>query len=345
MSLSDDPWELPSATAFLGELKDAVATGGAMIIGGPSMPWGLDAAVARHFCDQGFIVDRIDACSAGEPAEALATAFGTTAEARALGLATQLADHLAVIVSGEGSGAFLNSWQIFLARFLKVRAGQTGGLAILLLPQAGVVGTDSVPLVAWNGRLRRIDVTIWADLHAPLDRPEPLATLAAALAVELCGWRLDLAAEIAQARREDILNPMGWLQRQIGQAASAPCRLNGHEMDCPIVLLERGQLDEINRRIWRAELAALFPWIEARRQGVITRYRKRLRLDVHLRSLGVLDEEEMEFGALAWQLRNQVGRTEGELLDCFTRLRNRLAHGSPVDPADLDRVLREARNW
>ncbi|MBF0629187.1 MAG: hypothetical protein HQL91_13295 [Magnetococcales bacterium] len=345
MSLSDDPWELPSASAFLAEIEGAVATGGALVTGGASMPPNLEDAIAKYFRDRNCIIERIEASSDMQPAETLASAFTVTAEAGALANATHLADHLAIVTPLDGNIKIADDWRVFLLRFLKVRAQQGEGLAVLFLAKASIPGIDGLPLLAWNGRLRRIDVTIWADLHAQIDRPEPLATLSAALAVELCGWRLDLAAEIARARREDILNPIGWLSRQVGLSFSASCRLNGQEMACPIALLKQGDTEEINHRIWRAELAALFPWIEERRQRVIIRHRRLLRLDEHLRALNVRAINEIEFGALSWQLHGQVTRAEQEMIDCLARLRNRLAHGKAVEPADLDRALRESSSW
>jgi hypothetical protein len=44
---------------------------------------------------------------------------------------------------------------------------------------------------------------------------DAIATLAAVLVVELCGWRLDLAAELASARTEDILDPPGSLEGRL----------------------------------------------------------------------------------------------------------------------------------
>ncbi|MBF0400590.1 MAG: hypothetical protein HQL90_07460 [Magnetococcales bacterium] len=342
MSLSDDPWELPSAQAFLAEIEGAVSTGGALVMGGPSMPPNLVGAITRYFRDR-FPVEIVESCPDRQPAEMLGDVLGVTAEAGVLARATHL-DHLVVVTSSEERSADMNKWRVFLSRFLKVRTGQTEGPAILVLAIDGT-GVDGIPLVAWNGRLKRIDVTIWADLHIPPNRPEPLAALSLALAIELCVWRLDLAAEIARARREDILNPMGWLQCRVDLAVSVPCRLNGQETFCPIALLEQKKEEDVNHRIWRAQLAALFPWIEMRRQKVVSTYRKCLRLDEHLKALGVQDVSEIEFGALAKQLRSLMPRTDAEIVDCLARLRNRLAHGKRVDPTDLDYALRETGSW
>jgi hypothetical protein len=343
VSLSDDPWELPSARSFFSEIEGEVAGGGAVVIGGPSLPPDLDGAIDRYFKYRNFIVERIEPPLDRLPAQTLAEAFGATAEAAALAHEARLTDHLAVVVVEALDTTALNGWYMFMRRFLKERGGRSGGLAVLLLRPGRALKFENLPLVAWNGRLRRIDVTIWADLHAPLDRPEPLATLSAALAVDLCGWRLDLAAEIARARRQDLLDPLGWLRLRVGQAPATPCKLNGRDMACPIALCQEGRDEEIRVRIWKAQLTALFPWLELHRQRVIDRHRRLLRIDQYQRELGVYDVDELEFGGLAWQLRNRLGRAEADLVDCFAELRNDLAHRRVVNPASLDRAIREAQ--
>lgn len=344
MNLSDDPWELPSARSFFSEIESEVAGGGGVVTGGPSLPPDLDGAIDRYFKHRNFIVVRIEPTLDRLPAQALADAFTATAEAAALAHEARLTDYLAIVVTEALDTTALNGWRMFMIRFLKERVGRSGGLAVLILRLGNEPTLENLPLVAWNG-LRRIDVTIWADLHAPLDRSEPLASLAAALAVDLCGWRLDLAAEIARARRQDLLDPLGWLRLRVGQAPAAPCKLNGRDMACPIALCQEGRDEEIRIRIWKAQLTALFPWLEAHRQRVIDRHRRILRIDQYQRELGVHDVDELEFGGLAWQLRNRLGRAEADLVDCFAELRNDLAHRRVVNPGSLDRAIREAQQF
>jgi hypothetical protein len=314
------------------------------LTGGVSVPPALNGAVARYFGERGFIIAHIDPQPKRLPAEVLADTFNTTAEVTALACEARLTDHLAIVAGELLEGIALRGWCLFLARFLRARTAHSG-LAVLLLTSLGATRFENVPHLAWNGRLRRVDVAIWADLHAPLDRPEPLGTLAAALAVDLCGWRLDLAAEIARARRQDLLDPFGWLRLRAEHAAALPCRLSGEEMACPLALSEQGRDDEIRARIWKAQLTALFPWLEQHRQRVIDRHRKLLRVDDRLRDLGVREVDDLELGTLAWQLRNRVGRAEADLLDGLGTLRNDLAHHRVVKPGSLDRALREAQQF
>jgi len=342
VTLVDEPWQLPSAQAFLLDIEGEVAGGGLLVVGGPSLPPGLDGAIGRHFRDRNFVVRPIMPAPGYLPIQVLADEFQMEPNMASFASAPVLNDHLAVVSAESLNGPTLLPWLTFLDRFLREKPERSDGLKLAILTPKQPDGFANLPLVAWGGRLREIDVAIWADLHMPLDRPEPLAALGTYLAVHLCVWRLDLVAELARARREDLINPVGWLQSRRGQASQAPCRLSGKVTSCPLALLERGEQEEVLRRIWRAQLAALFPWLEAQRQRVVDKYRRLLKIDESLRLAGIRDIDELEFGALNRQLRSRVGREEAELLEGFATLRNELAHRRVVPPDVLGRVLRNA---
>ena len=233
-----------------------------------------------------------------------------------------------------------------MERFINARAESEDGLVLILLaPEDAAIASD-LPQIHWGGRLRRLDVSIWADLHSPFPpHPEPMSTLATQLAVELCGWRLDLVAEIARARQRDLLDPLGWLRARSGEETPVSGFLDGRSMPCPVALIVCEDEGELRRRIWRAQLTALFPWIEEQRQKVIDRHGNWLHVNDHLLKLGVRDREDIDFGAIARQLRSRVSPREAELLECFARLRNDLAHRKPADPDDLDLAFREAEQF
>jgi hypothetical protein len=194
-------------------------------------------------------------------------------------------------------------------------------------------------VLPWNDRLRRLDITIWADIHAPADRPEPLATLASALAVELCAWRLDLAAAIAQAPKEDLLNPIGWLRRRDEAAVPGGRKFGRPDVECPLQLLSGGRISELGVRIWRAQLSAFFPWLEEQRLGLVRKYRSKLHIDEHLRNLGAEDAEDIELGPMAFQLRGRIPGREARLVQALARVRNELAHGRPAVSQDLSDAI------
>jgi hypothetical protein len=335
-----DPWTLPAAAAFLDEVEAAHDAGLAIVCDDPAMPaaW-MDALAARlRLRTQDVLAVQVEAgCS---PATAIADQLGCSPQLQAF-LDSRHYGTSAIVDLAPLVEKAHNEWWTFLARFWEARDRAGAGISLII---AGVKPTARLPSglehIVWGSRLRRLDVAIWADMHAPDERAEPLASLATALGVELCGWRLDLVSEIVRAGRDDLIDPISWLERREAVPIEGPRRFSGTEMRCAIELVRMGGRAELERRTWRAHLTALFPWIEDLRQDAISRHRKLLRIDDHLRALGVRDIEEIELGALAWQLRTRVAREEAVRLECLARIRNALAHRKPASPEDLEQILK-----
>ena len=334
MSLADDPWQLPSARAFLDEIERATRDRGGVVMTDASTPPDVGAAIVRRIQD-GHVYHRLKVASDTSPLVTLSDELGMDPDVDAIA-ATET---VAIIEPTRETQA---SWATLVGRLIRARADSDYGLQPFLLWTGDDPPPGDLPRIDWGGRLRRMDVAVWAELHAPLTRPEPIATLAAVLAVELCGWRLDLAAELASARMEDILDPLGWLEGRSDSSSDAIAQVNGAAMPCPLALAASGEVAALRTRVWRAQLSALFPWIEEQRQKVIARHRDRLRVDGRLRELGVTRVDDIEFGSLAYQLRGRVTPLEAGLVDGFAELRNDLAHRKPVRSETLERVLREA---
>ncbi len=95
----------------------------------------------------------------------------------------------------------------------------------------------------------------------------------------------------------------------------------------------------LTRRIWRAHLRSLFPWIEEVRQKVIARYDRRLTIDHFQRDLGAKTVEDIEFGGIVKQLISAVQPREGDFLRAMWNMRNDLAHRKPAAGSDLKQAL------
>jgi hypothetical protein len=331
------PWALPSARAFLEEAMTLAWDGGGVIAIDTTTPFGPAAALERALSEEGFETTTLDAAQAREPAVALGQELGVQSLLAAL-LNVDDRNAAFVVDSTAIDVAEADPWPIFIARYAQARRMQEHGPAVMLLVSEPTKAAD----LRWECRLRRIDVTIWSDLHAPLNRREPLATLGAALAVELCGWRLDLAAELARANWRDLLDPIGWLRSRDMPAGYLTSAFAGRKFACPLALLANGDDGDLRMRVWRAQLSAIFPWLEDRRQAVIARHRRLLNVDEKQRSYGVDDVDEIEFGGIAAQLRGRIGREEAEAIDRLARIRNRLAHREPALAEDLELALRDA---
>lgn len=236
---------------------------------------------------------------------------------------------MAIVEGNDLPLADLKAWQVFLQRFARERAQAGDGLAILFLSSAATT-VEGFVQIAWSGRVRRIDAMIWAEFHVPSGRSALFQDLAVNLAAELCGWRLELVADLVSQREEDILAPQGWLRRNADRGLGFEGYYGSRIFRCPVHLLALGLIKEIELRTWRAQLATLFPWIEEHRLRIIDRYRKFLRIDDHLLKLQVTEVENIELGALRYQLRAHLSRTELEHIEVLASMRNDLAHRKPV---------------
>lgn len=343
MSGRADPWSLPSAAAFLDELEEAHDRGLVAVHVDPAMPDGWDRALRLRLEARPQEVCTAVAQYGRQPIDTVAEILGAEAHLNAVCEAAYCSTTVIMDLSGLEADA-RRPWWTFAARLRDAREAAGIGTSLVL---AGVPAQERLPdglaFLRWGDRTRRVDVAIWADLHAPTERPEPLASMAIALAVELCGWRLDLVEAIVRAGREDLMDPIGWLERRGAEPLDGARQFNGSAMRCAMALLRAGDQSELERRIWRAQLASVFPWIEEARQAIITRYRRLLVVDEHLHALGVRDADEIELGALARQLRARIPRDEAQRLDCLGRIRNALAHRKPAPPADLAAALRGVR--
>lgn len=334
-----DPWDLPGPDSWLGELAERLASGLLLLPAMATAPPGLVAALLAR-CPG--VQDRREISSGPGETRAPAALLGEaiccppTLEA----LASPGCDRQLVILRLAPEAAAPGAaWPLFLRRFAEARRRAPG--LCLLLPEAPAgLCTGDLPCASdWRASLSRGDRVIWAEEHLPRGRTGLAAELAVALAVELCVWRLDLAAALARAGTEDLLRPLDWLaRRREGAAADA-----GGPEACPLALLQSGRTGQLRLRLWRAQLMTFFPALEELRLDFIGRHRGRLRLDAHLRALGVGSVDEIELGALCYQLRGALRRQEADRLEALARLRNRLAHRQPGEAEDCRALLEAAR--
>lgn len=325
MIANPDPWSLPGLRRWLDEVVWRLDHGLSVLSSDPSRPLGIEGALRGHLQLNPMELRPI---SGQSPATAVAEVFGTAPTLEAL-LNPVLDQELAIIFLSEIGPSDVAAWSVFFERFAAARALGRAGPALLVtdLPQDLPV-PDAAVHQSWRAGLRRGDRVIWAEEHLPESRDGLAADFAVALAVELCAWRLDLAAALVQAGLEDLADPVAWLSRR----AEEP--IFGDEPHCPLALLADQRKSVVNQRIWKAQLAALFPEIESRRLEIVIKNRRQLRLDSHLRGLGVASIEEIELGALRFQLRNYLKRIDADSLDALVRARNSLAHRQPLSPED-----------
>lgn len=324
-----DVWSLPSPAQFVDEIEQAIWDGGAVVALDASIPPGLVGQLSKRLRDR-LRLETARPAPGQMPLTLLADLIGCDSGIERL---AAFEDQVVIIEGMDLAGDDIDQWMLFMQRFARLRTPD--GLAIVFLAHRRA-GAEGLAGLDWGGRLKRVDALIWAEFHVPAGQSPLLQDIAVALAAELCGWRLDLIADLVTQRDEDILSPLGWLQRNADLASSLNTSFGNRAFPCPLHLFGSGNRKEVEQRIWRAQLASLFPWIEENRIRLVDRNRKFLRIDEHLKKLNVSEVENMELGALSYQLRRHVSRAEIDQIESLAAMRNHLAHRKPVNPQDFN---------
>ena len=329
-------WSLPGLAFWAEQVATQLEGGIALVRSDDAIPAEHEDAILQKAPR---LIDNPVDCTSRTPAEALAAVFGTGPRLEDL-LSDIVDDQCAILRFGTIPVSYRDQWELFLRRFAKKRIGGNHGVHILVLDLPNSVNIAEVDVVrSWRAALRRGDRVIWAEEHLPKSRGGAAEELAVALATEVCRWRLDLAATLAQAGLDDLSDPMAWLERCDLDWNAAPEDNVNIDDHCPLALLRNGRGEKVTARVWRAQLSSLFPLLEEDRQYFVQRHRELLRVDDHARRLGVNSVEELEFGALDWQLSRSLDRREADRLSALARMRNALAHRRPAKPDDVRLLL------
>ncbi|MES2434132.1 MAG: hypothetical protein V4586_09945 [Pseudomonadota bacterium] len=335
-----EAWSLRCGGQFLDEVAEALYDGGAWIRPDCSFPLGLNEAIADRLRAERWQVDQL-AISAKDPTPVAVVASHFDVLPTRLALANQtLAQHGVVLDLRDLPAEQVEAWSSFVASYAQTRRAEATGISLLVI--ADTPPPPDIRPVHWHGRIRRADAGLWAEVHALNERAEPLGDLTHAIAVELLGWRLDLAEVFMRAGLQDVLNPLGWLERREEVAQTGAIFFNGRAFECPILLMRNGHRETLNNRLWRAHLAAIFPWIEEQRQLVLDQYESLLVVsDKHRETLKVYEVRELEISDIARQLKalNVVPREVQDSYFAMGRIRKALAHRKPAEAHDLKLAL------
>jgi len=204
----------------------------------------------------------------------------------------------------------------------------------------------------WEGVTREIDVRHVAEREmesrglAPLQR-----RLAVEMIVRLALWDMQLAVELSRLSLEEISAPAdlleeyagakGWEQEETatwfyGTRDTFLGERQVHSALCAV----GGDLSAIESRVWAAQAAVMFPFLEARLRDLIQG------LDCLPDSADVgtngntkiVAKEEFELSDVHRELRRD-GRASSELkatVKKLKRIRNRIAHHEPLRASELE---------
>lgn len=235
--------------------------------------------------------------------------------------------------------------KLFLSKLVSAQLAQSLKLWLVWPDSVTRPNHRSLTSHDWNGCLTPSDARIFA-ADRFRDRPGPGPTQYwEALAVELAGPDLDLIERMAKVR-EPIYDPIQWLAAEGGAPAPNESYDGLAFFESSIQLARRAAQDQraaetLNRRIWMAQVRALFVAMESERPSVLAPYKRELERSYQQNPAKDYEQVEViprdvEWGSAHWRLwrDNSVPATIRQLLEVARDARNHLAHGEAMG-ADL----------
>jgi len=248
------------------------------------------------------------------------------------------------------------AWKSFLVEYEHARRNGHWDAPLLCAGLPGFIdselGEAQIALVSrpWSGASDRLDMAMYAS-HLLSDRrlPRLHKRLLVSACTELAGFDHSIARVLATLSLESVLAPMTALLRIAGERgwvesmAGAPewsngmmDELEGSRFVHSAAVALAGDAAEISRRVWRAEVGIVFPFIEEQRIELLEPLRGRLRLPIDTHFGRIEEPEDLEVGHLLWLARSlDVPRRTLRLLERLVRMRHALAHLEPVALTDL----------
>jgi hypothetical protein len=368
-------WQLPGPGIFADAVVEEFRAGRSALLALPEhLPLGLrDAVGDRVRANDLWLWRTLDAAemacaSPTEIAEQLHGQFAPVAAGEPCSADTlaRSAGFSGVIAWVERlDAAAWSPWFSFLKQYQHACHGRSAadrGLFCVPLPAGVAAPAQDVTLSVrrWEGTVGRLDMVLYLDrlleprLRQPLHRQ-----LALAVAAELAGTDPCLARTLAGLELRELLSPYDVLHEfaagrgwpGTGQAANASDGRGDTRDGTPFVhaafALASGDKREVTRRIWRAEVGVLYPFIEERRLQLLPRVRSLLRLPVETTYGTVAEAEDLEVGQLLYFLRGRSVRPAlWRLLNLLADMRHMLAHLHPVPVGHLfaDELLQDVND-
>jgi predicted kinase len=367
-----DAWQLPGPAKFLLRVRTLAMqpSGGMCLLLPDPMPQGvLEAAADFVRVETGLRVMVVDVSEGtGQRGPAHWLAARSAVDAIGIRSAADFLDEPdlfdAVFIVHGLSRKDWRGWANFV-RLLRAeaRTARAAAPAVIVVPPVNipqqeihaVFGRDSL---TWTGRIGRLDTEMMVARATMWSADDDLASRAAAACVaEVSGWDLHMARALSSLSVERRLNPLDDMRPQVAEWEDIhPTWENGlvdlwdgGPFEHSLSLIRRGREADVLRRIWRARVRVVFPFIEQVRSAVTRRFRNELLADGPVvktfnsgKTVTLTDPEQFEF----WDIHNRLKRLVPEqgasfLWLCY-RIRNNLAH---MDPATVEHLISISRYW
>lgn len=324
-------WSLPGPSAAVGRIITTVLRDRALVVhsprGGPALHQALQARI--YHASRNPIA--IDADRPTAFRAALCACIGTS-ETMPVAVLAECEPLRGVVIILAATGALGADVQTFA----RIAACLQDDLAPCLLVVSGDV----------QGRLDDAEPHELRDVVGPLDSAAYAAWLprsgrplfeqiVASVAIEVAAWDVELldlltALPPSQAVRPDLHvaswsggRPAAWHGLALRWELGCLDRWGGVDVEHP-AWLAANHPRQLQKRVWRGQLAALLPWIEDHRMRLIDRHQRMLQPSGPGNDIALLD-----WGPLVLQIRAR-DEQQSKVLSLFRTARNELAHGRPL---------------
>lgn len=330
--MAESPWNLPSTRGLLEKITAARGEGGCWVVVDQLCPSGLIDALqeAHRTAGPGIDVRVVDGLAGARPLSVVSGALGRPdMDVASLASDHALTDHVVIVDLREADAEAIDSWVMFLKRMVAAAAEVVTWAVVVVSTRDDV----ACGLTTINGTtlVRRLDSRIWAALRLPSNLVRPVDLLAEALAVELSAGDVDFISRLVSAGYDALLDPKSYFL----EAWKKRCETDGKEY----------ALASFELAVWKAQLQALFPWLEELRHEVVRRHGRLLTVEEAQKQPGVQEVANLELGAIAHQLSAKVPVHERDYLWSLARVRNALAHRRIAEPARLDVVIKASPRY
>ena len=336
-------WDLPGAKRFMSSLCGTLRDGNSVVVHVPDdLPEGFDTVI-RSSLGRALRVSEFKATPA--PLHDLIREFaGNPSRVQSV---LDLCDDIGFrgrLVRLRGlNGENWPMWRDFLGQYAHAsRSLSLLGRTLFLAPLAGCLPEDATPphvgltMRVWDGVLDEVDLLLFAaeQLRERIDAPLLRALLANSVA-RVAAWDFETAAALVAESATTISAPADCLRRMAcdrGWTIDTPVewRLGTGNRE-GVAHAARAALadppDELERRLWSAQLAVLFPWIEERRYELVASHRYEVKRQMRAAGHAEEDPFALEVGDL-YSLFDRRGADRGvrRAVSRLRRARNSLAH-------------------
>jgi len=245
-------------------------------------------------------------------------------------------------------------WDIFLRSLARERAGvgrDSGPMIVLNVPPGIVFEATGRSLITWRGRARRLDTALYVATVMRERTGGPLRDgFIEAVVVEMAGYDPRLADTLAEATDDELLDVVKLLQRLAAEgptAAGVPSwqagtldDWDGRPFVHSLLLAANDDVPALERRLWRAHVAMIFPWLEEVRLVLIDHYRRYLKVPAILHNGDKIETaDDFEFGPLLYELRKHgIPGGERHFIQLCRDMRHMIAHREPVGREHIRKV-------